>query len=185
MLVFTQFMDTLEYIRDALQSTYGSQVGTYSGQGAMLFKDGVWSPVTKEQLTQALADRGISILLCTDAASEGLNLQTASTLVNYDLPWNPMRVEQRIGRIDRLNQASKTLSIQNYVMSDTVEEQVHDVLMERIKVFEGSVGELQPILGEVESLVAESTADDVTTNLESRLAGIGNAGKPITAALGG
>lgn len=185
MLVFTQFMDTLEYIRDALQSTYGSQVGTYSGQGAMLFKDGVWSPMTKEQLIQALAARGISILLCTDAASEGLNLQTASTLVNYDLPWNPMRVEQRIGRIDRINQVSKILSIRNYVMSDTVEEQVYDVLMERIKVFEGSVGELQPILGEVESLVAKSTADDVATNLESRIAAIGNAGRPITAALGG
>ena len=185
MLVFTQFMDTLEYIRDALQSTYGSQVGTYSGQGAMLFNEGVWSSVTKEQLTQALAAREISILLCTDAASEGLNLQTASTLVNYDLPWNPMRVEQRIGRIDRINQASKTLPIQNYVMSDTVEEQVHDVLMERIKVFEGSVGALQPILGEVESLVAESTADDVAMNLESRIAAIGNVGKPITAALGG
>ena len=116
MLVFTQFMDTLEYIRDALQSAYGSQVGTYSGHGARLFSEGTWTPVTKDRLTQALARGEISILLCTDAASEGLNLQTASTLVNYDLPWNPMRVEQRIGRIDRINQASRTLSIRNYVM---------------------------------------------------------------------
>ena len=185
MLVFTQFMDTLEYIRDALQSTYGSQVGTYSGQGARLFKDGTWTPGSKDQLTQSLSNSNISILLCTDAASEGLNLQTASTLVNYDLPWNPMRVEQRIGRIDRINQASRTLSIRNYVMSNTVEEQVYDALRDRIKVFEGSVGELQPILGEVENLVAESTTNDVATNLESRIAAIGNAGKPITAALGG
>ncbi len=185
MLVFTQFMDTLEYIRDALQSAYGSQVGTYSGHGARLFSEGIWTPVTKDQLTQALARDEISILLCTDAASEGLNLQTASTLVNYDLPWNPMRVEQRIGRIDRINQASGTLSIRNYVMSDTVEEQVYDALRERIKVFEGSVGELQPILGEVENLVAESAADDVAANLKSRITALGYAGKPITAALGG
>lgn len=185
MLVFTQFMDTLEYIRDALQSAYGSQVGTYSGHGARLFREGIWTPVTKDRLTQALARSEISILLCTDAASEGLNLQTASTLVNYDLPWNPMRVEQRIGRIDRINQAAQTLSIRNYVMSDTVEEQVYDALKDRIRVFEGSVGELQPILGEVEDLVAESTADDVATNLKSRIVALGNVGRPITAALGG
>ncbi len=183
MLVFTQFMDTLEYIRDALQSAYGSQVGTYSGHGARLFSEGTWTPVTKDRLTQALARGEISILLCTDAASEGLNLQTASTLVNYDLPWNPMRVEQRIGRIDRINQAAQTLSIRNYVMSDTVEEQVYDALKDRIKVFEGSVGELQPILGEVENLVAESTADDVATNLESHIAAMGNMGKPVAEAL--
>ena len=183
MLVFTQFIDTLEYIRDTLQSTYGSQVGTYSGQGARLFEGGTWTPVSKDQLTLALSNGEISILLCTDAASEGLNLQTASTLVNYDLPWNPMRVEQRIGRIDRINQAAPTLSIRNYVMSDTVEEQVFDALRERIKVFEGSVGELQPILGEVENLVAGSTVGNITRNLENHMAAIGNTGRPIAAAL--
>ena len=183
MLVFTQFMDTLEYIRDALQSAYGSQVGTYSGHGARLFSEGTWTPVTKDRLTQALARSEISILLCTDAASEGLNLQTASTLVNYDLPWNPMRVEQRIGRIDRINQASGTLSIRNYVMLDTVEEQVYDALGERIKVFEGSVGDLQPILGEVENLVAGSTASNITRNLEDHIAAIRNTGKSVAAAL--
>ena len=94
-----------------------------------------------------------------------------------------MRVEQRIGRIDRINQESRTLSIRNYVMSDTVEEQVYDALRNRIKVFEGSVGELQPILGEVENLVAESTADDVATNLESHITAMGNTGKPVAAAL--
>ncbi|MYC64342.1 MAG: hypothetical protein F4X16_16180 [Caldilineaceae bacterium SB0661_bin_34] len=183
MLVFTQFIDTLEYIRDTLQSTYGSQVGTYSGQGARLFEDGTWTPVSKEQLTLALANGEISILLCTDAASEGLNLQTASTLVNYDLPWNPMRVEQRIGRIDRINQAARTLSIRNYVMLDTVEEQVYDALRKRIRVFEGSVGELQPILGEVEDLVTGSTVGNVVRNLDSHIAAMGNTGKPIAAAL--
>ena len=183
MLVFTQFMDTLEYIRNALQSAYGSQVGTYSGHGARLFSEGIWTPVTKDRLTQALARGEISILLCTDAASEGLNLQTASTLVNYDLPWNPMRVEQRIGRIDRINQASGTLSIRNYVMSDTVEEQVYDALRDRIKVFEGSVGELQPILGEVENLVAGSTVGNIAKNVESHIAAIGNTGKPVATAL--
>ena len=161
----------------------GSQVGTYSGHGARLFSEGTWTPVTKDWLTQALARGEISILLCTDAASEGLNLQTASTLVNYDLPWNPMRVEQRIGRIDRINQASRTLSIRNYVISDTVEEQVYDTLRDRIKVFEGSVGELQPILGEMENLVAGSTVDNIARNLENHITAMGNTGKPVEAAL--
>ena len=62
---------------------------------------------------------------------------------------------------------------------------MYDALGERIKVFEGSVGELQPILGEVENLVAEFSVDDVVTNLENRINALGNAGKPITVALGG
>ena len=94
-----------------------------------------------------------------------------------------MRVEQRIGRIDRINQAARTLSIRNYVMLDTVEEQVYDALRDRIKVFEGSVGALQPILGEVENLVAGSTVGNIARNLESYIVAIGNTGKPIATAL--
>ena len=108
MLVFTQFMDTQEYIRDALQSAYGSQVGTYSGHGARLFREGIWTPVTKDRLTQALARGEISILYCALMLPAKVSIfRLQASLVNYDLPWNPMRVEQRIGRIDRINQASR------------------------------------------------------------------------------
>jgi hypothetical protein len=89
-------------------------------------------------------------VLATDAASEGLNLQVASFLVNYDLPWNPMRVEQRIGRLDRIGQEAPVVMVRNYVIPGTVEDDVYAALASRIDVFSGVVGKLQPILGATE-----------------------------------
>jgi Helicase conserved C-terminal domain len=91
----------------------------------------------------------IRILLGTDAASEGLNLQHFSALINYDLPWNPMRVEQRIGRIDRIGQQSERVLIVNLYVRHTIEEDTYDTLKNRIRVFEEVVGPLQPILAEM------------------------------------
>jgi hypothetical protein len=89
-------------------------------------------------------------VLATDAASEGLNLQAANFLVNFDMPWNPMRVEQRIGRIDRLGQAQEVIEVRNYFVAGTVEERVYAALGQRIDVFSEMVGALQPILGATE-----------------------------------
>ncbi|MEM8931032.1 MAG: helicase-related protein, partial [Acidobacteriota bacterium] len=88
-------------------------------------------------------------LLCTEAASEGLNLQTCGVLVNYDMPWNPMRVEQRIGRVDRIGQVHPTVWIRNYFYTDTVEATIYRRLTDRIDWFRAVVGELQPILHRV------------------------------------
>ena len=91
----------------------------------------------------------VRILLCTDSASEGLNLQTCGVLINYDMPWNPMRVEQRIGRIDRIGQEFSEVWISNYFYKDTIEDQIYFRLQDRIQWFEVVVGDLQPILAEV------------------------------------
>ena len=93
--------------------------------------------------------QAITILLGTDAASEGLNLQQFSALINYDLPWNPMRVEQRIGRIDRIGQEAPAVKILNLYMEGTIEEDTYDTLKRRIGLFEEVVGPLQPILAEM------------------------------------
>jgi hypothetical protein len=93
--------------------------------------------------------QAIEILLGTDAASEGLNLQQFSALVNYDLPWNPMRVEQRIGRIDRIGQEASTVRVLNLYTQGTIEEDTYLTLKERIGLFEEVVGPLQPILAEM------------------------------------
>ena len=90
-----------------------------------------------------------SILLSTEAGGEGRNFQFCHLLVNYDLPWNPMRVEQRIGRVDRIGQAS-TVQVFNFWVEGTVEERVLDVLERRINIFEETVGGLDPILGDTE-----------------------------------
>ncbi|WP_237402083.1 helicase-related protein, partial [Francisella tularensis] len=96
------------------------------------------------------------ILLCTDAAAEGLNLQFCGALINYDMPWNPMRVEQRIGRIDRLGQLYDNIKIINLHYEDTVESDIYLALRERIGLFSQYVGKLQPILATLPKSIANA-----------------------------
>jgi len=149
-LVFTQYTDTMDYLREQLRLIYGSQVACYSGRGGEYWDGTSWARTTKEKMKNAfLEGEEIKILLCTEAASEGLNLQTCGVLINYDMPWNPMRVEQRIGRIDRIGQHHKVVWIHNYFYEDTVEATIYQRLSDRIGWFESVVGELQPILTQV------------------------------------
>jgi hypothetical protein len=96
-------------------------------------------------------------LICTESASEGLNLQTCGVLINYDMPWNPMRVEQRIGRIDRIGQVFPNVIIHNFYYDGTVEAKVYQRLRDRIHAFSSVVGSLQPILAKVPTLIEQAT----------------------------
>lgn len=145
-LVFTEYTDTMEYLRDHLRSAHGAALACYSGGGGQVWMDGTWHAVTKAEITSRLGRREIDVLLCTDAASEGLNLQAASALINYDLPWNPSKVEQRIGRIDRIGQAQMVLPIRNLFLDDSVDMRVYSVLRERCGLFTHFVGQMQPVL---------------------------------------
>lgn len=143
-LVFTQYLDTLDFLRQALAADW--RLATYSGRGGEIAREGRWAPCAKEDLKEAFARGEVDVLLCTDAASEGLNLQSCGLLVNYDMPWNPMRVEQRIGRIDRLGQVHPEIVVRNYFYRDTVEAEIYRRLKDRIGFFKEIVGPLQPIL---------------------------------------
>jgi superfamily II DNA or RNA helicase len=145
-LVFSEFTDTVEYLRDALFPRYGSAVACYTGDGGKVHADGRWFSVAKEEITARLANKEIRVLLCSDAASEGLNLQVASALINYDLPWNPARVEQRIGRIDRIGQMANDVRIVNLILANSVDERVYQVLGQRCDLFQTFVGPMQPVL---------------------------------------
>ena len=145
-LVFSEFTDTVEYLREQLFSRYGSGIACYTGAGGAIWRDDSWHRVTKEAVTIGLGKGEIRILLCSDAASEGLNLQSASALINYDLPWNPARVEQRIGRIDRIGQLAPVLRIANLVLVESVDERVYQVLSDRCDLFRSYVGAMQPVL---------------------------------------
>lgn len=90
----------------------------------------------------------VQILLSTEVGSEGIDLQFAHILINYDLPWNPMVVEQRIGRLDRIGQKSERILIYNLSMKGTIEDKILDRLYNRIGIFEKSIGDLEAILGE-------------------------------------
>ncbi len=152
-IVFTQYTDTMDYLRDTLKELYGSQVACYSGRGGELYQNGEWCLVPKEEIKRRFRQDEIKILLCTESASEGLNLQNCGVLINYDMPWNPMRVEQRIGRIDRIGQRYPTVRIHNFYYDGTVEAKVYRKLRDRINAFATVVGNLQPILAQVPTFI--------------------------------
>jgi len=172
-IVFTQFTDTLDALRDRLHHRYRSQLGTFTGDGGKVFResDG-WTNIGKRDLVEAIKARAVTVLLATDAASEGLNLQTCSYLINYDMPWNPMRVEQRIGRVDRLGQVRDTVLVRNFFIEGTIEEEVYRALASRIDLFSGIVGGLQPILGAVEGAFRGVFKAAASERAAARAAGI-------------
>ena len=134
----------------------------YSGRGGELWNGTTWVGTSKENIKTAFREsREIKILLCTESASEGLNLQTCGVLINYEMPWNPMRVEQRIGRIDRIGQRYDRVWIRNYFYDGTVEATVYSSFDNRIASFESVVEKLQPILSQVARIIeAAAMAND-------------------------
>ena len=155
-IAFTQYTDTMDYLRDTLRELYGSQIACYSGRGGELYLQGKWHIVPKEEIKRRFRQDEIKILLCTESASEGLNLQNCGVLINYDMPWNPMRVEQRIGRIDRIGQRYPTVRIHNFYYDGTVEAKVYRKLRDRINAFATVVGNLQPILAQVPTFIEQA-----------------------------
>jgi hypothetical protein len=126
----------------------------FSGRGGEVReKDGRWRTISREEAKRLFRTGKADVLLCTDAAAEGLNFQFCGSLINYDMPWNPMRVEQRIGRIDRLGQQHAKIRIVNLHYEGTVETDVYMALRRRIQLFESVVGRLQPILAKMSSVI--------------------------------
>lgn len=167
-IIFTQYVDTLNYLLARIKPTYETVLATYTGDGGRIFKDGREQKVGKSELVQAVRSQRVQIVLATDAAAEGLNLQTCSYLVNYDMPWNPMRVEQRIGRIDRLGQAEPTIIVRNFFVSDA-ERDRYRALANRIKDFNTYIGGLPPILGVIEEDFIHRPYVEQQSSLEDQL----------------
>ncbi|WP_373478328.1 DEAD/DEAH box helicase [Geminocystis sp.] len=180
-ITFFQYTDTMDYVRDTLVQLYGNQVACYSGRGGELYENGRWKVVKKEVIKRLFTmnneeliinnERGINnkqskineqklpnikILLCTKSASEGLNLQTCGVLFQYSCPWNPMQIEQQIGRLDRIGQIHPTIHIHNFYYDGTVEAKVYQKLRSRINAFETVVGNLQPILAQVPTFIEQA-----------------------------
>lgn len=152
-LVFSEYADTMEYLRDNLANHYANQVASYSGGGGAFYRDEKWIPATKKEITDALKAGTIRYLICTDAASEGLNLQTASAIINYDLPWNPSKVEQRIGRIDRIGQREREIRVYNLLLKNSIDEKVYGALRRRCGLFTHFVGTMQPVLARAQVML--------------------------------
>lgn len=157
-MVFTQFTDTMDFLRGRLMR--GWNVMCYSGrQGEEPGPNGEWRQLSRDAAKAKFRDGSVDVLLCTDAAAEGLNFQFCGAMINYDMPWNPMRVEQRIGRIDRIGQEHDSIHIVNMYYEDTIEAKIYRALRERINLFEDVVGPLQPILAKLDGLIAGALED--------------------------
>lgn len=134
-IIFSQYYDTAKWIADSLAARYPDQaVGLYAGAGrSRLYQKGDSVNIERETLKRMVAEHQLEIMVATDAACEGLNLQTLGTLINVDLPWNPTKLEQRIGRIKRFGQVREKVDMLNLVNEQTVDEKVYEKLSERMQ----------------------------------------------------
>ena len=174
-MVFTQYTDTMDFLREQLSRNSTVRLMCYSGRGGEIRSaDGTWRVISRDDAKRRFREGQADVLLCTDAAAEGLNFQFCGAVVNYDMPWNPMRVEQRIGRIDRLGQENPIIRIVNLHYDDTVETDVYRALRSRIGLFESVVGKLQPILSQLPKRISATVLtntgrDRIVSDIESAL----------------
>ena len=159
LIVFAGQIQTLQYLEYRL-----SQEGYQA-----VFIDGS----VKDRLSiikRFRVDPNINILLSSEVGGEGLDMQFCDTMVNYDLPWNPMVVEQRIGRIDRFGQKSKFVHIYNLLVKGTLQEKIYGRLLSRIGIFRECIGDLEAILdGFLEKQLGANHTIDFSTYLEREL----------------
>ena len=134
-IVFSQYYDTVRWVASELAGILGDEpIAVYAGAGKSgIFKGDSFASVQRESIKKAVKNHDIRLVVATDAACEGLNLQTLGTLINVDLPWNPSRLEQRLGRIKRFGQARRTVDMLNLVYHDTQDEQVYRTISRRLK----------------------------------------------------
>lgn len=170
-VLFAYFRPTLRYLQERL---------TAEGIDAVTLMGG--SEIDKQEIIELFrSPEGPSVLLSSEVASEGIDLQFSRVVINYDLPWNPMKVEQRIGRIDRLGQKAPSITVWNLFYGDTIDSRIHDRLYARIGIFERALGGLEAILGDeirkltIDLLTGHLSPDEENRRIETAALAIENA----------
>ena len=150
-ILFSQYYDTAHWVAEKLSKAFPEQpIGLYSGADkSMIMHQGRELRKERTELKRMVKQHELSILVGTDAASEGLNLQTLGTLINIDLPWNPTRLEQRKGRIQRIGQKRASVKILNLRYKDSVEDKVHTVLAGRFQDIFRLFGQIPDVLEDI------------------------------------
>jgi len=153
-LVFSFFLHTLSYLEKNLINK-GYRVAVVNGH-------------VDDEMREDLRDRfrlnrespdAIDILLSSEVGCEGLDYEFCSRLVNYDIPWNPMRIEQRIGRIDRYGQKAEKVQIYNFITPGTIEERIFFRCFDRLNIFKDTVGDMEDVLGDLTESLTQATLD--------------------------
>jgi len=152
-VIFSFYKATIHYLFERLQDT-GIQSIILEGDPKL---------DKTEIVRQFESSEKLRVLLSTEVGSEGIDLQFCSTLINYDLPWNPMKVEQRIGRIDRIGQEAEKINIINLFYEDTIDARIYDRLLVRLNIFEEALGGLEAVIGkEIRELTIELLSKRLT-----------------------
>ena len=163
-IIFSTFRYTLGYLRRKLEDA-GLRVAQVDGG----IKDSMRQELRARFEMPKDDNDAIDILLFTEVGSEGLDYQFCDMMINYDLPWNPMRIEQRIGRIDRRGQQSETVGIYNMITNGTVDADIYYRCLMRIGIFESSIGECEEILGDIATQLDQIALDTSLTDEERKI----------------
>jgi len=139
LIVFSSYRGTLDYLEERFKEDLVPAMKMHGGVST-----------DRMSLLRGFQEaQGRSVLLTSEVGGEGLDLQFCRILINYDLPWNPMRVEQRVGRIDRIGQRSPSVEVFNLICQGTIEARIYELLYDRLKLIERTLGGFEPILGEI------------------------------------
>ena len=160
-ILFSSFRHTLRYVEQHLLEK-GYRVAQVNGS----VKDEERLALRQRFELPAANENALDILLFTEVGCEGLDYQFCDFMINYDLPWNPMAIEQRIGRIDRRGQKSDTVIICNLVTEGTIDAKIYHRCLERIGIFESSIGECAGILGDMTQQINRAVFDPTLTQQE-------------------
>ena len=159
LIIFAFYKATLFYLQRRLEA---------EGIRCALIHGGITEQAERErEIDRFRDDPKVQVLLSSEVGSEGIDLQFCHIVVNYDLPWNPMRIAQRIGRIDRVGQEAQVLKIVHFKVRDTIEERLYDRLHDKLMLAESSLGDMEAILGEeIQKLTLVLLSQELTPEQE-------------------
>lgn len=136
-ILFSFYRGTLDYLKERLTANGIDSVVVHGGMD----KNAI--------INNFKNSSGTKILISSEVAAEGVDLQFSSLLINYDLPWNPAKIEQRIGRIDRIGQKEEKILIWNLILDETIDSRVYELLLERLNIFQRALGSMEIVVGDV------------------------------------
>jgi hypothetical protein len=150
-IIFSQYFDSIQWLGEQLVNDFADErIAVYAGAGKSgIWREGVLRSASREEIKGQVRRGELRLMLGTDAASEGLNLQRLGTLINLDLPWNPTRLEQRKGRIQRIGQLSDVVCVYNMRYLGSVEDRVHQLLSSRLQDIYTLFGQVPDVLEDV------------------------------------
>ena len=168
-IVFSQYFDSVWWLAERLTAELPAQpIGIYAGANRSgVMRDRGFARCSRDALKDAVRRGELRLLLGTDAASEGLNLQRLGSLINLDLPWNPSRLEQRKGRIQRIGQVRPEVDVYNMRYAGSVEDRVHELLSERLENISRLFGQLPDTLEDVWVGVALGRIEDAEKTIDA------------------